>query len=363
MLIEVRDGNWAITVPAKVNLFLEIIGKRADGYHELDTIMSSISLTDQLLFSLRRDGKIILAVEPLMIGGCEKLSPEDPAWDIPTDSRNLVCKALFALQQRLASSVPDPATLGMNVVLRKGIPAQAGLGGGSADAAAALVGGMLTWTGHYDHALASELASGLGSDINFFLDTANAGLNYAKCTGRGEIVKAIPSRLALDYVVVHPQLGCSTKAVFDRLAINTQRNAIKQALPLQALPKEAHVGEVLSPRSATGILQGLSDGNKDVLAASLWNRLSGPAFELNPWLGKICTIIDSSPGVLGGTLSGSGSAMFAIMRDEQTAKGLVASLAAENLYRAYHVKDWRSATILEQVDSIGSRQKTVSDNS
>jgi 4-diphosphocytidyl-2-C-methyl-D-erythritol kinase len=358
MLIEVKDGNWSITVPAKVNLFLEIIGKRADGYHELDTIMSSINLTDRLFFSPRRDGKILLTIEPLKIGGFEKLSPEDPAWDIPTDSRNLVCKALSALQQRLALGDSDAATLGMDVILQKGIPAQAGLGGGSADAAAALVGGMLTWIGHYDHAVVSELAAGLGSDINFFLDTANGGLTYARCTGRGEIVKAIPSYLALDYVVVHPQLGCSTKAVFDRLATNAQQNSTLQDL----LPQD-RVGEVLTPRSAAGILQGLSAGNKEVLVDSLWNRLSRPAFDLNPWLEKICKIIDSSPGVLGGTLSGSGSAMFAIMRDEQTAKDLVASLTAENLYRAYHVKDWQSATISEQVNRMGSRQKTVSDNS
>ncbi|MCY2975055.1 MAG: 4-(cytidine 5'-diphospho)-2-C-methyl-D-erythritol kinase [Planctomycetota bacterium] len=358
MLIEVRDGNWVITVPAKVNLFLEILGKRLDGFHDLDSIMSSISLTDQLIFSPRRDGKISLAVEPFTIGGCEKLSPEDTAWDIPTDSRNLVCKALVALQQRLASRDSDAAMLGTNVVLRKGIPAQAGLGGGSADAAATLVGGMLTWTGRYDHALASELAAGLGSDINFFLDTAYAGLTYARCTGRGEIVKAIPSHLALDYVVVHPQMGCSTKAVFDRLATIAQPPSI-----LQDLPPQDRVGEVLTLRSATGILQGLSAGDKGLLVDSLWNRLSGPAFQLNPWLGKIRTTIDSSPGVLGVTLSGSGSAMFAIMRDEQTAKDLMASFAAENLYRTYHVKDWRSATISEQVHRIGSRQKTVSDNS
>ncbi len=352
MLIQVRDGNWVITVPAKVNLFLEITGKRVDGYHDLDTVMSSISLTDQLLFSPRTDGEILLEFEPLTVGGCEKLSLEDTAWDIPTDCRNLVCKALIALQQRLAVSDFDAATLGMNVVLRKGIPAQAGLGGGSADAGAALVGGMLTWTGRYDHALASELASGLGSDINFFLDTANAGLTYARCTGRGEIVKAIPSHLALDYVVVHPQMGCSTKAVFDRLTTSPLQNPTLQDPPLHD-----RVGQVLMLRSATGILQALDAGDKDGLVASLWNRLSGPAFELNPWLGKICTIIDSSPGVLGVTLSGSGSAMFAIMRNERTARGLVASFAAENLYRAYHVKDWRSATISEQVDRVEAENR------
>jgi 4-diphosphocytidyl-2-C-methyl-D-erythritol kinase len=347
MLVEVKDGNWAITVPAKVNLFLEIIGKRADGYHDLDTIMSSISLIDQLLFSPRSDGEIRLVLEPLTTGGCEKLSPEDSAWDIPTDHRNLVCKALSALRERLPLNNSTASRLGMNVVLRKGIPAQAGLGGGSADAAAALVGGMLAWMGKYDHPLASELAASLGSDINFFLDTANAGLTYARCTSRGEIVNAIPSDLALDYLVVHPQMGCSTKAVFDRLSSS---------------PRQDRFGKLLTPRSSISTLQGLANEDKELLVASLWNRLSGPAFELNPWLEKIYTIIDSSPGVLGVTLSGSGSALFAIMRDEQAAKGLVASFAAENLYRAYHVKDWRSATIVDQVNRIGSREQTVSDN-
>jgi len=339
MLIESKDGNWAVTVPAKVNLFLEVIGKREDGHHELETVMSSISLTDQLLLSPRHDGQIVLKIEPLSIGGCGKLSPEDSAWDIPTDFRNLVCKALVALRHRISPGKTDPSMLGMDVVLRKGIPAQAGLGGGSADAAAALVGGMLTWMGRYDHVLASELAAGLGSDINFFLDTAQTGLFYARCTGRGEIVKTITTRLALDYVVVHPQVGCSTKAVFDRLSDFRHQD---------------HFEGVLTLRSSTDILRGIADGDSKMVVDSLWNRLSGPAFDLNPWLGKIRTVVDSSPGVLGGTLSGSGSAMFAIMQDGGSAQRFVASFKAQNLYRAYHVKDWRSAKISKQLDRMGS---------
>ena len=343
MLIDAKDGNWVVTVPAKVNLFLEVIGKRADGYHELETVMSSISLTDQLLFYPRHDGQIVLKIEPLSVDGFEKLSPEDLSWEIPTDSRNLVCKALVALRHRISSGKTEASMLGMDVVLRKGIPAQAGLGGGSADAAAALVGGMLTWMGGYDHVLASELAAGLGSDINFFLDTAQAGHFYARCTGRGEIVKTITPCLALDYVVVHPQLGCSTKAVFDQLADSRLQD---------------QSGEVLTPRSSTDILRGIAEGDSTMVADSLWNRLSGPAFDLNPWLGKIRTVIDSSPGVLGGTLSGSGSAMFAIMQDGGSAERLVASFKAQNLYRAYHVKDWRSATIWDQMESLGSKSGT-----
>ena len=315
-----------MTVPAKLNLFLEILGKRPDGYHSLQTVMSSVSLTDELIFSERTDDQISLKIVPLESQSFRKLSDTDGAWDIPEDNRNLICLALVALRARLGIN------RGMDVLLRKSIPALAGLGGGSADAAAAILGGMLAWTGRYDHTLAIDLAASLGSDINFFLETAFFGNSAALCTGRGEIVGPIFGEGRFHFVIIHPPMGCSTKAVFNQL--DTQEF---KSLPI---------------RSATDTVQAVKDGDSEKLGSSLWNRLTSPATGLNPWLKEIDSRLRLAPSVLGYSLSGSGSAMFAVVMNRDHGENLVRQLTDENLYRAYNVATWRSGKIIDQLSVL-----------
>jgi len=323
MLIEILNGSWGVTVPAKLNLFLEVLGKRPDGYHSLQTVMSSVSLTDELVFSECPDNEISLKIGPLEAQSFRKLSDTDSAWDIPEDNRNLICRALYALRARLG------ITRGMDVLLRKSIPALAGLGGGSADAAATILGGMLAWTGRYDHPMAIDLASNLGSDINFFLETAFAGNSLAICTGRGEIVDPIYGEGLFHFVIVHPPMGCSTKAVFDHL--DTQEF---KSLPI---------------RSANDTIQAVKEGDFEKLGSSLWNRLTSPAMGLNPWLKDIDSLLRLVPSVLGYSLSGSGSAMFAVVTNREQGENLVRQLTHKDLYRAYYVATWRSDKIVDQL--------------
>lgn len=159
---------------AKLNLFLEVLGKRPDGYHEIETLMCPISLCDELEFRFRDDPRIHLQLELPSTAG----TTDDPAWQIPADDRNLVVRSIQSVQAAMGVGG------GCTIHLKKRIPAAAGLGGGSSDAAAAIVAAMLAW-GQWDRNLATSIANSLGSDIGFFLgDTTQVGMALA--TGRGE---------------------------------------------------------------------------------------------------------------------------------------------------------------------------------
>ena len=156
VIIEKSLGGFRATVPCKVNLFLEVLGKRFDGYHSLDTVMMAVSLVDELEITHRSDGRLELVIEfPKGFG--QRLDGDDLAWDIPADQSNLVIVALERLRSTLGKT-----KLGANVKLIKRIPARAGLGGGSADAAAAIILGLLLWgaSDQFDKAriIASEIA-------------------------------------------------------------------------------------------------------------------------------------------------------------------------------------------------------------
>ena len=145
-----------ISAPAKVNLFLEILGKRSDGFHELATVMTSVSLFDQIQFSPNESGKI-----QLTISFADSKRSET---DIPVDQKNLIVSSLLKLRDTYGS--PE---MGMDVVLDKRIPAAAGLGGASSNAAAAIVAGDLAWKLELSMMDRSELAAQIGSDVPFFL--------------------------------------------------------------------------------------------------------------------------------------------------------------------------------------------------
>ena len=128
--------GWRCVVPSKINLFLEVLGRREDGYHDLDTLMHAIDLTDVLEIYPTDSSSITLSVDvsqALAIPGDSStsgLDSQDRAFQIPSDSSNLVVRALEKLRARL--EIPHHRNQGASVVLRKRIPAQAGLGGGSA---------------------------------------------------------------------------------------------------------------------------------------------------------------------------------------------------------------------------------------
>jgi len=174
---------------AKTNLRLEVIGKRADGFHEIDTTFQTIDLCDLLEVSDAPDGV--------------RLECSDPS--IPSDSRNLVIRAAEALRKRYGIS------RGARIRLEKNIPAGGGLGGGSSDAAIALLLLSRLWEIPADVGALSGVGSTLGSDVPFFFVGG-----AARGRGRGEVVEPLPDEPARSLVLVAPPFSISTAEVYAR---------------------------------------------------------------------------------------------------------------------------------------------------
>lgn len=339
--------GWRAVTPAKINLFLEVLGRRPDGYHDLDTVMLAIDLTDTLEIYRVESDTLSLEVDlsEAQVVGNQELAREDRTWQIPshgpssgsaTDG-NLVLRALEALREHLdsseASSVNDRLP-GAHVILRKRIPSQAGLGGGSSDAAAALVLGSLLWQDRCDMQVLGRLASNLGSDINFFLEGHN-GINWtARCTQRGQIVEPISNNLTIHGLIVHPTVGCQTARVF---------SLVRETI---ADRKQAESPEVL--------LKCLTQQQADTdhaarLSGLLYNRLDAAAVQTTQWVQRTAQRIDrfDPPGQC---LSGSGSARFCLLSDRAQAEMIASQLRHEGDFRAYPFSAWMSPSILDQTN-------------
>lgn len=275
--------------PAKTNLFLEVLGRRDDGFHELDTVFAALALADELELEPLGEGRIELAVE-----GGGGLVPADPG--------NLAWRAAEAL--RAAAGRPE---LGARILLRKRIPAGGGLGGGSSDAAAVLAGLDAAWGLGLPGERLWEVAAGLGSDVPFFLQ---AGLQRG--LGRGELLEPLPAPAAeLDLVLLFPGFPCPTPEVYRGMA-----------------PYYPGVSGPAEPRE---LLEGLALGDPDAVAAGLWNRLELPAFARWPRLVELRDLLLEQPGVLGALLSGSGSTLFAVARTADDAARVATDLSRRGL--------------------------------
>lgn len=187
-------ADLCVRAPAKINLHLEVLGLRPDGFHELAMLMQSIDLADSLRMRPTADGQISLQ--------CDRA-------DLPTDSSNLVVKAAEMLRARSGF-----AELGAQIVLEKRIPIGAGLAGGSSNGAAALLGLNELWgLGFKSHQLHS-MAAELGSDMPFCLDGGTQ-----LCFGRGEQLEALPvnsSQPPALLLIKHPEVSVSTPWAYGR---------------------------------------------------------------------------------------------------------------------------------------------------
>src|SRR5438067_5572512 len=173
----VADGV-EVLAPAKLNLFLEVLGRRPDGYHEVESLMVAVDWHDSLTFADDPSGRITLHCD-------------DPA--LPTGPENLVVRAAERL--KAASGTRRGAT----IVLRKAIPVRAGLAGGSSDAAATLTALDRLWDLRTPPEQLDALAGEIGSDVTFFRHAP-----AAVCRGRGERVEPLPPPGALVFVLVCP---------------------------------------------------------------------------------------------------------------------------------------------------------------
>lgn len=341
-------------IPSKVNLYLEVLGRRPDGYHDLDTIMHAVDLTDLLEIYPSETSAIELCIDTSEAQQITAFSDQntacDRAFDIPSDASNLIVRALESLRKVLATS--NQQLPGAKVILRKRIPSQAGLGGGSADAAAALVLGSLLWAQKVDFSSIRSLAAQLGSDLNFFIDghsdlVCNSDRSSlrswtSRCTGRGECVEPLDIDLHLHGVIVHPREGCNTQAVFSRLrndgALDGPRRTPERLLEALA---------VLSSAGATN--PSANDWNQ--LGSLLYNRLDDAAKNTTAWVQRAAIRLDRyNPH--GQCLSGSGSARFCLCSSREQADEIAKEILKEGDYRAYSVSSWRTPALTQQVDQV-----------
>jgi 4-diphosphocytidyl-2-C-methyl-D-erythritol kinase len=313
--MQVRRGPDFVEVraPAKLNLFLEILGKRSDGFHEIETVMVPVSVFDTLVVRDRPPGgegagRIELEVEAIAGGGSEstagsRTSADGPASapaaekHVPTDGQNIVVRALEALRRRTGTE------RGAHVRLVKRIPVAAGMAGGSTDAAAALAAANLAWNLNLPVSALRETAAELGSDIPFFF-TGGAAL----CRGRGERIEPLAGGGVLHFAVVAPPVGLSTAAVY---------RACRPAA---------------EPTCSRALVDALGSGNPAATARRLHNRLQPAAEGLSDWIERLKNEF-ARTDCLGARMSGSGTSYFGVCRNARHARRVAAVLAARRLGR------------------------------
>lgn len=274
-----QGAALVVDAPAKLNLFLEVCGKRPDGYHQLETLMVPIGLCDTLRFTPQPQPGIELRA-------C--FACDADAHGFPPGDDNLIVRAA----QWLAAATG--CRLGVRIDVLKRIPPASGMGGGSSDAAATLVALNRLWqTGLSDDDL-DALAARLGSDLNFFVRSPQ----LAVCSGRGEIVEPRPLRRALHFVVLRPLGGLATAAVFREYRPETAR-----------------------PRSVAPLLARLERGSISGTRDLLFNALTAPAAQLSAEIAAGLQQIRAAGGAAP-LMTGSGSACFCLCNGARHARWL-----------------------------------------
>ena len=259
---------------AKVNLTLEVLGKRADGYHEIATVMQAVDLSDRITLDDADDLELRSSIP-----------------DLPTDTRNLALRAAAALREAAAIEA------GVRITLDKRIPVAAGLGGGSTDAAGVLLGLNRLWRLRWPLERLTEVAATLGSDVPFFL---HGGV--AVGTGRGEQVQPMKGR-SLALVLVNPKVPASTAEMYARLT-----------------------PAMYSDGGATKALAGRLTRGAPRIAASLYNGMEAAAAGVFPQIAQMRAALLAA-GALGALMSGSGPTVFGVARSYEQARQIRSRVA------------------------------------
>ncbi len=265
--------------PCKVNLLLNILGRRADGFHELETVLQPIALCDRL------------TVE--RCGGAVELSCSDAT--LPVDSRNLVHRAATGFLQ--AAKVRG----GVRIHLEKKIPLAAGLGGGSGNAATTLLALNELFGQPLPAAKLNELAAALGSDVPFFLQA-----KPALATGRGETIQPLdffPALCGRAFLLIHPGFGIATAWAYENLA----------RFPAALKGKKGRAQKLISL---------LQTSDLKMAEEEFYNSLEAPALDKFPVLALYQKFLREN-GALAALMSGSGSTTFAIAENKAAAESLV----------------------------------------
>jgi 4-diphosphocytidyl-2-C-methyl-D-erythritol kinase len=317
-MIVCRTGNRiSIETPAKLNLFLEVLARRPDEFHEIETLMVAVDRYDSLTAALLPQSQFAESASDGIELSCDWAAGLRAAshrssgcWELLPDARqNLVHRAL--VQFRALVRVP----FGIRVLLTKRIPAAAGLGGASSDVAAALIAANLLWNTRLSPTALQAFAATLGSDIPFFLQTAPV----AAARGRGERIEPLPAIPKLHFVVARPPVGLATPQVYRAC------RPAEKARDLQPL------------------VRALQDGSTVKVARHLHNQLAPAAASVTPWIARLADAFERA-GTLGHQMSGSGSSYFGVCASAIHARQVAARLRQRRVgvvFCAAPVPCWR----------------------
>lgn len=274
---------------AKVNLTLDVLGKRPDGYHDVKSVMQSISIRDDIEIDLDtgRDWEIICSQE-----------------GIPCDERNLAWKAAKVF---FDAAKIDPN--GITIRITKRIPAQAGLGGGSADAGAVLRALNKHYANPFSILALAELGGSVGSDVPFCTLCGTA-----MAEGRGERLRKLPDMPDCIFVVVKPEFSASTPELYRKL----DENEIAKHPDHQAMESALLAGDLLK------------------IAQNVYNVFDPVVTQDHLELNYIKSIFNSY-GAIGYQMTGSGSAVFGIVSDFEVA-AVICNMLKDNYQNVYIAK-------------------------
>jgi len=281
--------NTSLKLPsfAKINSFLRVLGKRPDGYHEVVTLLQTISLSDELSFELRDDDQIVLHCD-------------DPA--IPVDETNLITRAVVALRKHLQSS------RGAEIKLTKRIPAEGGLGGGSSNAAVTLLALNALWNAGLKPDHLWLIGRSLGVDVPFFL-------LGGRCIGigTGSTIKAVHDPPKRYLIVITPDAKVATASAYAALNAASLTTSESNSILSSSL------ADMFSAGSGRGPLQ---------------NDFEGVIFEIEPEIERAkVALLDT--GARGALLAGSGSSVFGVFDDEAIRDRALENLRCEAGWKVF----------------------------
>jgi 4-diphosphocytidyl-2-C-methyl-D-erythritol kinase len=282
--------SYSLIAPAKINLYLEIIGSRSDEYHELTMILQSIDLADQI---------------DIHAASTESIRVYCDHPQVPTDKSNLAYRAA----ELMARQFPDAFRNfgGIDITVKKRIPVAAGLAGGSTNAAAVLVGIDLLWNLGLTKSELEELGATLGSDVPFCI---SGGTVIA--TGRGEQLSPLPNLNPIHIVLAkYRSLEVSTPWAYKTYRQEFGSTYLKDTKDLVARAEAVHSGEIVKAILAQDTAK---------ISQKMHNDLEKVVLPAYPQVLQLRELFASQEGVLGTMMSGSGPSVFAIVESQQQAK-------------------------------------------
>ncbi|MBU5266094.1 4-(cytidine 5'-diphospho)-2-C-methyl-D-erythritol kinase [Virgibacillus proomii] len=256
--------------PAKINLSLDVLSKRSDGYHNIEMIMTTIDLADRIILNELAEDRIEISLESRYV---------------PSDERNLAYQAASLFKQTYGIHK------GVHITIEKNIPVSAGLAGGSADAAAVLKGLNRLWSMQISEEELLKLGAALGTDVPFCICGQTAIVK-----GRGEIVEPLPSPPPCWVVLAKPDIGVSSRTIFKQIVMR----------------------DIVHPQTAK-VIKALKENNFEKLCHSLGNALEPLTIKQHPEVQQIKHVLKQA-GAAAALMSGSGPTVYGLVEHERKAR-------------------------------------------